>query len=201
LDDKTIGEEWKTKEYYHPLTAEEVLDEQIHEQIFQEDLNDEDPDETYLSIILLDEDEVILPHLPPANEYGYMINISDMDDHVEYPSDVVDQHIDYFIYVGRHRWGVGCIIFMEILFTTLKLYLNKKSLSCLLHRTGIHAYMIQIFGTLMMIWLQICFVRSRMNFRSILMVIFNHPLGVLMRILLGIHIFSMKRFNQICPRI
>jgi hypothetical protein len=64
-----------------------------------------------VSIISLDEGEVVLPHLPPVHEDEEMINISDMDDLMEDPSDVVDQHIDDFIHVGRHRWGVGCIIF------------------------------------------------------------------------------------------
>jgi hypothetical protein len=40
-----------------------------------------------------------------------MINISDSNDLLEDPSNVVDQYIDDFIHVGRHRWGVGCIIF------------------------------------------------------------------------------------------
>jgi hypothetical protein len=40
-----------------------------------------------------------------------MINISDTNDILEDPSDVVDQHIDDFIHVGRRRWVVGYIIF------------------------------------------------------------------------------------------
>jgi hypothetical protein len=74
VDDETIDEEWKNKEEYHPPTVEE---EQIHEESFQEDLNDEDPDETSVSIISLDEGEVILPHFPPAHKDEEMINISD----------------------------------------------------------------------------------------------------------------------------
>jgi hypothetical protein len=64
-----------------------------------------------MSIISLDEGEVVLPHLPLVHEDEEMINISDADDLVEEPYDVVDQHIDDLINVGRHRWGVGCIIF------------------------------------------------------------------------------------------
>jgi hypothetical protein len=108
VDDETISEECKTEEEYHPPTAEEVLEEQIYEESCQEDLHNEDPDETSVSIISLDEGEVVLP---PAHEDEEMINISDMDDLVEDPSDMVDQHIDDFIHVGRRRWGVGCIIF------------------------------------------------------------------------------------------
>ena len=44
VDDKTISEECKTEEEYHPPTAE--------------NLNDEDPDETSVSIVSLDKDEV-----------------------------------------------------------------------------------------------------------------------------------------------
>jgi hypothetical protein len=73
VDDETINEEWKTEEEYHPPIAEEVLEEQIHEESCQEDLNDEDSDETSVSIISLDEGEVVLPHLPPAHEDEEMI--------------------------------------------------------------------------------------------------------------------------------
>jgi len=27
------------------------------------------------------------------------------------PLDVVDEHIDTFIRIGRHRWDMGCLIF------------------------------------------------------------------------------------------
>ena len=60
-----------------------------------------------MSIISLDEGEVILPDLPFAHEDEDMINTSDTDDRVEDTFDVVDQHIDDFIHVGRRRWGLG----------------------------------------------------------------------------------------------
>jgi hypothetical protein len=65
VDDKTIDEGWKNKKEYHPPTVEE---EQIHEERCQEYLNDEVPDETSVSIISLDEGEVILPHFPSAHK-------------------------------------------------------------------------------------------------------------------------------------
>jgi hypothetical protein len=117
VDDKTISEECKTEEEYHPPTAEEVLEEQIHEESFQEE---EDPkevqhpdeqDETLVSFLPLDEDEVVLPYLFPAHEDEEMISLDDADDLVENLSDVVDQHIDDFIHVGRRRWDASCFIF------------------------------------------------------------------------------------------
>jgi hypothetical protein len=108
LDDKIISEECKTKEEYHPPTAEEVLEEQIYEEICQEDIHNEDLGETLVSIISLNEGEVVVP---PAHEEEEMINISDTNDPVEDPSDTVDQHIDDFVCVGRRRWGVCYIIF------------------------------------------------------------------------------------------
>jgi hypothetical protein len=66
-----------------------------------------------MSIISLDEGEVICPHFPPTHKDEEMIIISDTNDLVEDHFDVVDQHIDDFIHFGRCRWGVGCIIFYE----------------------------------------------------------------------------------------
>jgi hypothetical protein len=40
-----------------------------------------------------------------------MISLIDADDLMEDPFDVVDQHIDDFIHVGRHRWDVVGFIF------------------------------------------------------------------------------------------
>jgi hypothetical protein len=64
-----------------------------------------------MSIIPLDEGEVILPNFPPAHKDEEMINISDVNILVEDPYDMVDQHIDDLIHVGRCRLGVGYIIF------------------------------------------------------------------------------------------
>jgi hypothetical protein len=88
-----------------------LIIEHIHGEGFQEDINKQDLDETSVSIISLDEGEVVLTHFPPTHEDEKMINTSDVDDLVEDPSDMVDQHIDDFIHVGRRRWGVGYIIF------------------------------------------------------------------------------------------
>jgi hypothetical protein len=66
-----------------------VLEEQIHEGIFQEE---EDPkevqhmdeqDETLVSFLPLDEDEVVLPYLFPTHEDKEMISLDDADDVVE----------------------------------------------------------------------------------------------------------------------
>jgi hypothetical protein len=46
---KTI-EECEIEEEYHLSPAKEALKEYIHEEICQEDLNDEDPEETLMSL-------------------------------------------------------------------------------------------------------------------------------------------------------
>jgi hypothetical protein len=71
----------------------------------------ENPDETSISILPLDKDEVVQPFFPPTHKYEEVISPNDVDDFVEDLSDMVDQHIDDFIQVGRHRWDVGCFIF------------------------------------------------------------------------------------------
>jgi hypothetical protein len=119
VDDKTISEECETEEEYHPPIVEEVLEEQIHEEIFQEE---EDPkevqhpnewDETLVSFLPLDEDEVVFPYLFPTHEYEEMIILNDEDDLMENLSDVVYQHIiDDFIHVGRHRWDANLFHFL-----------------------------------------------------------------------------------------
>jgi hypothetical protein len=100
----------KLKRYHLPF-VKEALEENIHEESCQEDLDDEDPDETLVSILPLDEGEVLQPYLPPAHENEDMISFNDADDLVEDLYDVVDQHIDDFIHVGRCRWDVGYFIF------------------------------------------------------------------------------------------
>jgi hypothetical protein len=67
----------------------------------------ENPDETSVSILLLDEDEVVQPCFPPAHKYEEVINPNDADDFVEDFSDMVDQRIDDFIHIRRRRWDVG----------------------------------------------------------------------------------------------
>jgi hypothetical protein len=39
-----------------------------------------------------------------------VISSYDADEFMEQPSDIVDEHIDDFIQVGRRRWDVGCFI-------------------------------------------------------------------------------------------
>jgi hypothetical protein len=46
----------------------------------------------------------------------------------------------------------------------------------------------------MMIWLHIFSVHSRVNHHNIFQVIFSHPLGVVIQILLGMHNCSMRNF-------
>jgi hypothetical protein len=60
-----------------------MLEEQIYEESYQEDPNEvshvEDPDETFVSMLPLDEDEVFLPHFPPG-----MISIKEKAYHEVY---------------------------------------------------------------------------------------------------------------------
>jgi hypothetical protein len=48
-------------------------------------------------------------------------------------------------------WFASLLI--EIMFMTLRVALRQRGLKCHLHRTGLHACMILIFGSLVMIWL------------------------------------------------
>jgi hypothetical protein len=122
----------------------------IHEESCQEYVDDEDLDETSISILLLDEGEVIHTCFPPTHQDKKIFGFNDTNDLVEDPFDVVDQHIDDFIHVERHRWDVVCFNFDKIPFTMLKVVLKKKGLSFHLHRMGLHAYMIQMLGILVM---------------------------------------------------
>jgi hypothetical protein len=92
-----------------------VLEEHTYEEIPQEVLNDEDLDDTSVSIVSLDEDEVFQPHFPPAHKDEEVIIPNDVDVSMGDLLDMVDQHIDDFIQVGRCRWDVSCFIFYRIL--------------------------------------------------------------------------------------
>jgi hypothetical protein len=90
-------------------------------------------------IFPLDEDDVIHPFSPPVCEVEEAININNeyFEDPVEFapttfllvhkemvnfihteelmkePLEVVDEHIDTFIHIGRHRCDMSCFIFYE----------------------------------------------------------------------------------------
>jgi hypothetical protein len=66
-----------------------------------------------VSITLLGEGEVVLPCLPPTHADGEMISLNYVYGIVEDPFDMVDQHIDDCIHVGRHIWDVVCFILDE----------------------------------------------------------------------------------------
>jgi len=96
---------------------EEVLEERVHKEIFREEGSDEvqhveNTDETSSSILLLDEDEVVQPCFPPTHEDEEVISSNDIDDFMEELSDMVGQHIEDFIHVGRHGWDMDCFIFL-----------------------------------------------------------------------------------------
>jgi hypothetical protein len=61
--------------------------------------------------VSIEEDEVV----KPCEE---IISSIDTGKFMEQPSDIVDQHIDDFIHVGRHRWDMGCFTFDGDPFTT-----------------------------------------------------------------------------------
>jgi hypothetical protein len=112
---------------------------------------------------------------------------------MEQPSDIVDDHIDDFIQVGRHRWDVVCFIIDRDPIYDIEGSSQVEGLKCHLQRTGLHTCMIQIFGSLVMIWLQICSSPSRMTCHNILRVIFIHPL---IHTLLRMQICSMRTFSH-----
>jgi hypothetical protein len=78
-----------------------------NEENFQKDLDEvslaEGLNETLLSAFPFEENEVI-------QSCEEVINSYDADEFMEQPSDIVDEHIDDFIQVGRRRWDVGCFI-------------------------------------------------------------------------------------------
>jgi hypothetical protein len=137
VDGVTIVEECEIEEEYHPPLAKEALKEYIHEEICQEYLNDEDLEETLMSIISLDEDDVVHPFSFPVHEveeetnlnneyfedpvesapttflhaHKEMVNFIHTDDLMKDPLEMVDDHIDTFICIGRHRWDMSCFIF------------------------------------------------------------------------------------------
>jgi hypothetical protein len=100
----------------------------------------------------LDEDEVFQPFLPPAHKYEEAISLNDKefehlvevalvfvlpthkDKHMvifshtycigKQPLDMVDKNIDTFIQTRRHTWDFGHFIFIETMFTTLRVSLK-----------------------------------------------------------------------------
>jgi hypothetical protein len=70
----------------------------------------ENLDETSVSILPPDKDEVVQPFSPPAHEDEEVISPNDADVSMKNLSNMVGQHIDDFIQVGRRRWDVGCFI-------------------------------------------------------------------------------------------
>jgi hypothetical protein len=83
---------------FHDCGNEENCQKDLDEVSLAEGLN-----ETLLSAFPFEENEV----LQSCEE---VISSYDADEFVEQPSDIVDDHIDDFIQVGRRRWDVGCFI-------------------------------------------------------------------------------------------
>jgi hypothetical protein len=83
---------------FHDCENEENCQKDLDEVSLAEGLN-----ETLLSAFPFEENEVIQSCEEVINSYG-------VDELVEQPSDIVDEHIDDFIQVGRRRWDVGCFI-------------------------------------------------------------------------------------------
>jgi hypothetical protein len=119
-----------------------------NEENFQRDLDEyslvEGLNKTVLYAFPFKENEVL-------HSYEEVIISCGLDKFVEQPSDIVDDHIDDFIQVGRHRWMWVASLLIEIPFMTLRVALRQRGLKCHLQRTGIHVCMIQIFSVLMMI--------------------------------------------------
>jgi hypothetical protein len=103
-----------------------------------------------VSIILLGEGEVVMPRFPPTHVDEEMIILNDADDLMEDPLMWLINilMISYMLGDVDGMWFVS--FFIKIPFTTLKVVLKQKGLSCHFHRTGLHAYMIHMFGILRM---------------------------------------------------
>jgi hypothetical protein len=200
----------------------------------------EDPDQTLVFILLLDEGELVQPYppsaheaqegislnnggyideedshealhiedpveatttsIPPTNEGKQMVNFSHMDGLMMELSDVFDNHIDAFKHIWRRKWDMVCFIIDGDPIYDIECSSQAKGVE-LSSSIGLHAYMIQVFGNLIMIWSQICSIHSRMICCNMLMVNFSHPFGVVMHILLGMQICSIRIFNHLSPQI
>jgi hypothetical protein len=55
--------------------------------------------------------EVSLSLVLPTHEDKETINSSHVDGLMKKPLDVVDEHIDTFIHIGRCIWDMGCFVF------------------------------------------------------------------------------------------
>jgi hypothetical protein len=84
---------------FHDCGNEESCQEDLDEVSLAEGLN-----ETLLSTFPFEEDEVV-------QSCEEVINSYDTGEIMEQPPDIVDNHIDDFIQVGRHRWDFGHFIF------------------------------------------------------------------------------------------
>jgi hypothetical protein len=89
-------------------------------------------------------------------------------------------------------WVASSLI--EIPFMTLRVALKKRRLKCHFYRSGPHACMIHMLGSLMMTFLHIY---SRMIDCIIFGMIFNHPLGHVMLIFLGMRTCCMRTLNHL----
>jgi hypothetical protein len=85
-------------------------------------------------------------------------------------------------------WVASLLI--EIPFMTLRVALRHRGLKFHLHRTDLHACMIQMFGSLVMTWLHIHFSLSRMTCHSMILI---HPL---IHTLLRMHVLFMRILNH-----
>jgi hypothetical protein len=93
-------------EKYGFSDEESIVEEDSHEMQHVKNSN-----ETSTSSLSFDEDEVVQPRFSPAHEDEEVIGPDDANDFMEDLSEMVGQHIDDFIQVGRHRWDVGYFIF------------------------------------------------------------------------------------------
>jgi hypothetical protein len=123
-----------------------------------------------------------------------VINSYDADEFVEQPSDIVDDHIDDFIQVGRCRWDVGCFIIDRDPIYDIEGSSQDKE--------GVEVSSSEDWSSCMYdsdIWhpsddmVTYLFAPSRMTCRNILRVIFSHPL---IHTLLRMQICSMRIFNH-----
>jgi hypothetical protein len=102
--------------FYLSEYDKDLVEEHIHQESFQEDINDEDLDEvhhpdedTLVSMLPLDKDDIVQPCSPPTHEE--IISLNDAYDLMQNLSDIANLHINDFIQVGRRRWNFGHFVF------------------------------------------------------------------------------------------
>jgi hypothetical protein len=153
---------------------------------------------------LNDPDEDIQAVIPPTHQEENIMSydpFKDLDDNLfhdprsegalEEPLDIVGQHIDTFIQIGKCGWDMVLFTFDEDPTYDVEGSPQTKDWSPCIYDSNVWD------GDGGMI--TICSIHLRMTYQSIFRVISSHPSRVVMHILSGMHIFSMRISSHLRP--